>query len=1233
MQTIRDLLERDLDKKIEEIIKVNQTDEQTVYEELTEYIVTKNIRDHYTSTLDAIAKGPQSHTKEESVGVWISGFFGSGKSSFAKNLGYVLANPTVCGRKASEVFKQQVNDHRISEYIDLINRAIPTEVIMFDISVDRSVKRGGTERIAEILYRKLLMHFNYAEDFDIAELEIELEAEERFEDFLSQFNELYPNTTWEKARTGAQKMARTSATLHKLDPVTYPDASTWSISVGNKHVDFTVNDFVNRVFELSAKRAPGKALVFIIDELGQYVARSGDKIEDLRAVVEQLGKQSKNRLKERQILAPVWLIVTSQEKLQEVVAAIDDRNVQLAKLQDRFKYKVDLSPADIREVATKRVLSKKPEARPLLSEMFQQYEGRLTAQCSLERATIRCDIGEEEFIQFYPYLPHFIELSIKIMSGIRLQPGATRHLGGSNRTIIKQSYEMLVSDRTKLADKPIGTLVTLDKIYELVEGNLASEKRSDITDIAKTFSDEPEDNGWALQVAKSICLLEFVRELPRTEKNIAAVLVDGVGQEAPIIEVKAALARLSNSKFIKNTEEGYKLQSAEEKNWSENRQKHLDPRPADRIAIRREIVADVLSDPRLKAFRFGDMKSFKVGYSVDGAKVGDPGAIQVLIETAESPEEFSTVQLRVQEESREKDHQNDIFWVFALTPDIDRTIAEYHASNRMISSYDHLASQNKITHIERECLDAEKRDRNRLKSRLSEKIAQALLQGTGVFQGVQKDGSALGDSLHETFSTLFDYAVPYLFPKLEMGAVRLKGNEAELVLTEANLNGLPAVFYDGESGLELVKREGQKYVPNTAAETAREILLYLHRQKEYGERVTGKDLEEHFQGFGYGWDRDLLRLVLAVLFRAGTIAVTHQGKSYTSYQEAQSRMAFTNNPAFRSAGFAERVGKPELPDLVRAADLYEEITGEEVDIDEAKIVAAFKDLASRDYGLVVSLKALIESNRLPVEEEISEYHNQVEYIRGSDAEDTFSLISTSGRSFAELRQRFLALSRAITPDLVTEVQRARSILTDVVPIIKERCGDSNRDIDKTASRLHDLLLSPEFAEQRNELTRVTGILVDVYDGCYRELHKKRASVYSEAIDAVRAEPDFEDLTKDEKTAVLSSLERVKCIDYSFNETFWACSSCRANLGQMQSDIDAVEARKQEALSDIQVLVLRKIYDHGPDEALTKGRIIRLRITNHLPKRLERREDIEEALVQLREELYKLIDEGHIVLPE
>ncbi len=145
MTRIAELLKGDFRKPIEEIIKVNNADEETVYTELTEYIATDRIKSEYERLFRAMADAPK--TPNEGVGVWISGFFGSGKSSFAKNLGYVLANRKVLGKSASNLFVTQVANNNISNFVHFLNSSIPCEVFMFDVQVDLSVQTNA-ERIA-----------------------------------------------------------------------------------------------------------------------------------------------------------------------------------------------------------------------------------------------------------------------------------------------------------------------------------------------------------------------------------------------------------------------------------------------------------------------------------------------------------------------------------------------------------------------------------------------------------------------------------------------------------------------------------------------------------------------------------------------------------------------------------------------------------------------------------------------------------------------------------------------------------------------------------------------------------------------------------------------------------------------------------------------------------------------------------------------------------------------------
>jgi hypothetical protein len=559
---IRDLLARDFSKPIEEIVKVSNDDPETVFTELTEYIATDRIKAEYESLFSRMAAAPKS--PNEGVGVWISGFRGSGKSSFAKNLGYVLANREVCGARASSLFLKQVESKRVTECVEFLNRTVPYEIFMFDVQVELP-EQTNAEQIAEVMYLVLLHDLDYAEDYDIAELEIELEKEGKLAAFQDLCHAEYQEK-WRKIRKGSQKFARSSALLHRLDPRTYASTDTWlNVIQARPARRLSVKDLVEKLFDLCEIRRPGKTFAFIVDEMGQYVAMNGPRLENLRAVVEQFGKESLDRLKAGKIPGPAWIIVTSQENLQEVYNGFAASRMDLPKLQDRFKHQIDLSPAGIREVATRRVLLKKQSQESILRKLFRDSGASLMQNVKLERCSLRTEFDEDQFVQFYPYLPHLIDLSIDILNGIRLHPNAPKHQGGSNRTIIKQSFEMLVSERTRVADQPVGVLVSIDKIYELVEGNLPPEKRKEILDISQRFENHEDYPGMAARVAKTICLMEFVKtDLPRTPKNIAALLVQRVTEAAPTLAVAANLDLMKEARLVREAEDGWQLYDFDE---------------------------------------------------------------------------------------------------------------------------------------------------------------------------------------------------------------------------------------------------------------------------------------------------------------------------------------------------------------------------------------------------------------------------------------------------------------------------------------------------------------------------------------------------------------------------------------------------------------------------------------------------------------------------------------------
>jgi hypothetical protein len=1215
---IRELIKRDLNDKIEEIIKVDQEDEEVVYKEITEYVVTPRILEEYRMLFRAIADAPSE--PHEGIGVWISGFFGSGKSSFAKNLGYVLANREVLGYRAADLFKNQLDDPSTGALIDSINTRIPTHVVMFDVSVDRAVKKA-TERIAEIMYTVLLRELDYAEDYDIAELEIELEREGRLEEFMRLCSEM-GHGDWRQVRKGAMKISRASAILHKMDPATFPEVESWARSIGAKQADITVNKFVDRAFELMERRRPGMGLVFIIDEVGQYVARSADKIEDLRAVVERFGQESRNRLKARKIVAPVWIVVTSQERLDEVVAAIDSKRVELAKLQDRFRWRVDLAPADIRQVATRRVLAKRPEKEDVLRRLYADWQGQLNTAIRLERTTRKTELTEDEFVQFYPYLPHFIDLSIDIMSGIRVQnPNAPRHLGGSNRTIIKQAYEMLVSERTNLANKPVGKLVSLDLIYELVEANLSSEKFRDINEITTRFRDDPEDRGWAARVAKAITLLEFVRDLPRTEHNIAAVLVDRVDMAAPLQEVKDALRRLVDAQFVRNTEEGYKLLTPTDRNWETEKQSLRDPRPKDRNEIIREVLRDIFTEPRLRTYGYRDLRTFRIGITVDDVRVGDEGQINLSLLVAEDSDELSEKVAQARNESRE--HTNDLYWVFALTPEIDDMVANLFASRQMIARYEQMRAQNKINTEEAISLASEKNEATRTYNRLKDKVVEALARGQGLFRGMSKDASDLGKSHTEIFKRFLDFAVPDLYPKLEIGARPLRGNEAEEFLKAANLNALPQIFYDGEQGLNLVVKEGPKYVPNTSAEIAKEVLDYLKHEDEYGNKVTGKTLEEHFASSPYGWEREMLQLVLAVLLRARAIEVTYQGRRFRNYQEPQVRQPFTSTIAFRAASYSPGV-VIDLPTLRQAVERLEDITGEEVDFEEGAVAERFKKLADEEMERLLPLRANVQARNLPVDSILDEYADTLEEIRNSASDDCVRILAGQGKWFRDMRETVRRIRDTLTPRNLELLEAARVACEQMWPVLSAHATEVE-SLAATAEDLQAMLKSPDFYQKMPQINKAVREIRSAYRSLYERYHRDRTEALTEALDQIKGRPDWAQLPLEMQQSVLVPLTQYACDMTELPEGAERCPQCRSTVAEMKLQLDALPAIKAQVIANIQ--------ERLADLDEQKRPVRRVRLAQYFDGALTSREEVKAALERLQEELYKLLDEGAQIIVE
>lgn len=332
----------------------------------------------------------------------------------------------------------------------------------------------------------------------------------------------------------------------------------------------------------------------------------------------------------------------------------------------------------------------------------------------------------------------------------------------------------------------------------------------------------------------------------------------------------------------------------------------------------------------------------------------------------------------------------------------------------------------------------------------------------------------LGKNAGEIFKSFFDLAFPDLYPKLELAHVRSPGRKLTRFSRQQTLVAYLR-FYDGDHGFGLVVQQGFQWVANENAAVAKEMLDYIKREHAYGNKVTGKILEEHFSGMGYGWERDIVKLVLAVLLRAGSVDVTHQGRRLRNYQEPQARAAFASVPSFRSASFSPResIG---LKTLTTAVQQLKRLTGEEVDIEEGAIAARFKKLADEEMAILLPLAATVQANRLPGDDTVEQYRQALIGIQNSASDDCVRILAGEGESFIESRRIIRQMRERVEHGALELIQKARVVLAEQWPVLqRHRAGDLLQ-----AQDLEDLITSPLFYGNTDKLAEAATAIARDY---------------------------------------------------------------------------------------------------------------------------------------------------------
>ncbi|MBQ9812620.1 MAG: BREX system P-loop protein BrxC [Thermoguttaceae bacterium] len=543
---VREMFAEDVERKISGVVKVGETD--SVEQEIREYVVTKELKKHFTAFFNYYDKSFSEPTDD--VGVWISGFFGSGKSHLLKILSYLLEDKKIGATTTVEAFRQKFADDPAT--FMLVDRATkaPTETILFNIDAKSPIKKDSTA-VLSVFSRTFYDHLGYKGDnLKVVELEKYLDREGKRDEFRSAIEKV-GGDSWENVRKSfGFKKKIVVAALVDLG-MEEKDAEKWYDDKEEAR-QFNIEQFVGDVKEYVDRKSSDFRLLFMVDEVGQYVGADVDKLLNLQTIVEELGSKCKGK---------VWVVCTGQEALDKVIKV---REAAFSKIQDRFRLRLSLSSSSVGEVIQKRILTKKSDAEKKLEKVYGKRESELRNLFCFQgaRSDVKGFESASEFAACFPFVPYqflvvknvFVEIRNHAIKGANMSSGERSMLSGFQeavKTVLRRDENALVPFYCFFESLYSFLDVDVRNVFERCEQAARDHKGL-----------EPQD----LNLLKLLYLLRYVDDVPSNDENLTILMADALDVDKIKLreQVGASLQRLLYENYVGRNGEIYYFLTDEE---------------------------------------------------------------------------------------------------------------------------------------------------------------------------------------------------------------------------------------------------------------------------------------------------------------------------------------------------------------------------------------------------------------------------------------------------------------------------------------------------------------------------------------------------------------------------------------------------------------------------------------------------------------------------------------------
>ena len=846
---IREMFAKPIDRDLQGVIIVGQDETANVKQELEEYVVTRELQKHFADFFAAYKTGITGNTSK--TGVWISGFFGSGKSHFLKILSYLLENKEIAGKKAIDYF---VDNNKIADPMVLADMQLaantPTDVVLFNID---SKSDSNSKENKDAIVNVFLKVFNEMQGYCgampfLADLERRLNEEGKYEEFKQKFEENYGDA-WKDSRQDFDFIQDDIVdTLIDMNFMSEAAARNWCEKAAEPY-KISIEDFAKRVKAYIDRKGNNHHVAFLVDEVGQYIGDDSNLMLNLQTVREELGKECNGK---------AWVIVTSQQDIDSITKV---KGNDFSKIQGRFDTRISLSSANVDEVIKKRILDKKDTAAQMLRLLYGQkattIKNKIVFNDGVEK---KLYADENDFALVYPFVPYQFNLLASVLTSIRTHGASGKHLSEGERSMLAMFKESAMDYK----EHEEGTLIPFHAFYDALENFLDHSHRGVIIkayDNSFINPDHKTKDVFAINVLKTLFMIKYVNNVIEANiDNITSLMISDIDDDR--IELKAkvedALKVLMRQMLVQRNGEIYVFLTDEEQEINREIESQ-NVEMAEVINKASEMIfEDIFTDKKYRYPAFNGRYAFSFNSTVDDrpykANQNYDIGVHILTPAADMGTDETTLRM-VSGQGRE---------VLVVLPD-DRAFMDEIQRYLKIEKFLRLNTSSALPQYEtiKEGKRLEMRERNanaRLYLSESLKEADIYVNGDKAQINAKEVSTRINEALGRLISTVY-HKLSYIdaaYGEDDIRKVFKTSNQISLNLeggTEPNIHALD------------------------------DVLSYVADNTRMHMKTSMKSIKDRFMKAPYGFVEDDVHWLVAKLFRRGDLAFYMNGSSVSTHNK------------------------------------------------------------------------------------------------------------------------------------------------------------------------------------------------------------------------------------------------------------------------------------------------------------------------------------------------------------